>query len=392
MDNQDILNNKSKGYVKIYRSFIEGPLWKSERVKSRSMAWLYLIVKANHRPNKVAIGHEDVSVSRGEVLTSQKDLGEAWGWSRSKVRTFLEYLTRQKMVEVYTSTKFTTIKVLNYALYNDSQESPIFFGSNQPTQQPQLDQDSAHTNNSLSINYEGEQPLLNHLSARSAATSHIYNQDSEHLNNSESDNYNEEQPLDNQDLDIKKTSKEHQSATNNNGKNGNKGKEDLSNNSNNNNRGENFEKNGDNGQIIPPVPPAPPQKIDISRYTRMEKATKPDFTIEECWELFKYDEEVAVISRNTLLIAHTHLKEDPDLFEQYGQAYLYNLKVKLITTMPLSTFSQGFHFWFKSNLHKSIEQLGIQSFVKNKNHGSTDRKSNGGNGFKASYTGYDKPA
>ena len=34
----------------------------------------------------------------------------------------------------------------------------------------------------------------------------------------------------------------------------------------------------------------------------------------------------------------------------------------------------------------------VNTSVKNKNHGSTDRKSNGGNGFKASYTGYDKPA
>jgi hypothetical protein len=114
------------GWVKLYRSVSENWVW-NERPFSKGQAWLDLIILANHKDNKFPLGDEMVMVERGSFITSELKLMERWGWSKSKVRLFLNQLQNDSMIVKKTDRKKTTINIVNYSVYQESEttEEPI---------------------------------------------------------------------------------------------------------------------------------------------------------------------------------------------------------------------------------------------------------------------------
>lgn len=80
-----------------------------------------MLMLANHDSNKVLLGNEVIEVNRGEFITSEVKLMDRWGWSKSKVRSFLELLQKDKMLIKISDKKKTTIYIENYSDYQDSQ-------------------------------------------------------------------------------------------------------------------------------------------------------------------------------------------------------------------------------------------------------------------------------
>lgn len=108
------------GWIKLYRKIREGPLW-NEKPFDKARAWIDIIMSANHEPRKFMLGNEMVEVDRGSFITSEHKLMERWGWSKSKVRSFLHLLEIESMIIKKTDHKKTTLEVLNYCIYQDSE-------------------------------------------------------------------------------------------------------------------------------------------------------------------------------------------------------------------------------------------------------------------------------
>ena len=108
------------GWIKLHRKIREGPLWE-EKPFDKARAWIDIILSANHEPNKFLLGNEMVSVDRGSFITSEHKLMERWGWSKSKVRAFLSLLENELMIVKKTDHKKTTLEVLNYCIYQDTE-------------------------------------------------------------------------------------------------------------------------------------------------------------------------------------------------------------------------------------------------------------------------------
>ena len=81
------------GWVKLYRSTTENWVW-NDKPFSKGQAWIDLIIMANHKDNKFPLGDKVVTVERGSLITSEVKLMERWGWSKSKVRLFLNQLQK----------------------------------------------------------------------------------------------------------------------------------------------------------------------------------------------------------------------------------------------------------------------------------------------------------
>lgn len=107
------------GYIKLYRDIYEHWIWK-DKPFSRGQAWIDLLLMANHDDNKIVIGNEIVLVERGCLVTSEVKLSERWGWSRHKVRDFLNLLQNDSMITKKSDTKRTYINILNYSVWQDS--------------------------------------------------------------------------------------------------------------------------------------------------------------------------------------------------------------------------------------------------------------------------------
>ncbi|HCX9883224.1 replication protein DnaD [Staphylococcus aureus] len=109
------------GWISIDRSIQNHWLFKEKRTFSKFEAWLYLLMEANHSKAKVPIGNQIVTVERGQRLTSILTLSDLFNWSRFKVKTFLDLLESDGMLEVKTTSKYTLITIVNYDFYQSEQ-------------------------------------------------------------------------------------------------------------------------------------------------------------------------------------------------------------------------------------------------------------------------------
>ncbi|MCC0833469.1 DnaD domain-containing protein [Staphylococcus aureus] len=109
------------GWISIDRSIQNHWLFKEKRTFSKFEAWIYLLMEANHSKAKVHIGNQIVTVERGQRLTSILTLSDLFNWSRFKVKTFLDLLESDGMLEVKTTSKYTLITIVNYDFYQSEQ-------------------------------------------------------------------------------------------------------------------------------------------------------------------------------------------------------------------------------------------------------------------------------
>ncbi|MFN1736771.1 DnaD domain protein [Staphylococcus aureus] len=109
------------GWISIDRSIQNHWLFKEKRTFSKFEAWIYLLMEANHSKAKVLIGNQIVTVERGQRLTSILTLSDLFNWSRFKVKTFLDLLESDGMLEVKTTSKYTLITIVNYDFYQSEQ-------------------------------------------------------------------------------------------------------------------------------------------------------------------------------------------------------------------------------------------------------------------------------
>lgn len=107
-----------KGWISLHRRIRDHWIWQEKPFDKRS-AWIDLLMMANHQENKILIGTNLVDVARGSFITSEVKLSERWGWSRKKVRMFLEVLEKDKMLVKKSTTKYTSVTIENYEEYQN---------------------------------------------------------------------------------------------------------------------------------------------------------------------------------------------------------------------------------------------------------------------------------
>ena len=112
----DTKTNVEKGYRLVYRSMANHPLVGFEKPYAKSEAWLDLLWSAcgslDGMDKEITIKNSKfiTRVNYSELICSQVYLGQKWGWSRQKVRSFFVSLEAQKMVKIdqFRTTSVTT--------------------------------------------------------------------------------------------------------------------------------------------------------------------------------------------------------------------------------------------------------------------------------------------
>lgn len=90
----------------------------------RRWAWIDLCHMAQWRDGAKVIGGTVINLKRGELLASIRYLGDRWGWSKDKVRRFLDVLTNEHInkIETVRATPFGTVyRVVSYDVYANPQ-------------------------------------------------------------------------------------------------------------------------------------------------------------------------------------------------------------------------------------------------------------------------------
>lgn len=111
-----------EGYILLYRTFLDNPLLNIKPF-CKGYAWIQLISLTNHKTGWVKVKNGTlVKVQRGECGYSEKALADIFGWSRNKLRRFLEQLKNEKMIQQKIVENHSIIKILNYNKYQTIQQ------------------------------------------------------------------------------------------------------------------------------------------------------------------------------------------------------------------------------------------------------------------------------
>ena len=91
-------------------------MWR-DKPFSKGQAWLDLLFRANWKDNKAIYGSQVKTIPRGSFFASQRELAQAWGWSRAGVRRFIELLRFDGMIITDIAPKAAQITIVNYEQY-----------------------------------------------------------------------------------------------------------------------------------------------------------------------------------------------------------------------------------------------------------------------------------
>ncbi len=108
-----------EGWIKLHRKIQEHCFWTEERKFSKFEAWIDILFRANHKDEKTIINGQLVDVKRGSFITSEVKLSQKWNWDRKTVRRFLITLENEKMIAKKSTTKYTSISIENWDLYQN---------------------------------------------------------------------------------------------------------------------------------------------------------------------------------------------------------------------------------------------------------------------------------
>lgn len=104
------------GWIKLHRKITENPLYFSEPF-NRSMAWIDLLLLANHADNYFFKRGIRVEVKVGQIGYDLDSLAKRWKWSRGKVERFILMLENDNQVIRQKTNVTTLISIVNYKEY-----------------------------------------------------------------------------------------------------------------------------------------------------------------------------------------------------------------------------------------------------------------------------------
>ena len=107
-----------RGWMPIYRKLQDHWLWQ-DKPFAKGQAWLDLLLLASHNDNEFLFGNQVVKNEVGSFITSIEKLKVRWGWSNTKVVSFLGLLEKEQMIVKKSDTKKTVITIVNYSVYAD---------------------------------------------------------------------------------------------------------------------------------------------------------------------------------------------------------------------------------------------------------------------------------
>jgi hypothetical protein len=106
----------NRGYVKIWRKLADNGLLSHA---DACQLFLFLMVKATHKPHKILVGSQVLTLEPGQFFTGRQWLARELGSTEKKVRTSLEVLRKTGIIDQQTTSKGSIISLINWSAYQD---------------------------------------------------------------------------------------------------------------------------------------------------------------------------------------------------------------------------------------------------------------------------------
>lgn len=137
-----------QGWIKLHRKLLENPII---RKPSYLALWVVLLLKANHKDNKMIWNGNIIVVKEGQMITGRKSLSEETNIPESTIEDILKFLETQHQIQQQKTTKFRLITIVNW---KDHQSPDIKSNNKATTKQQQADTNNNDNNTKKDKNTE----------------------------------------------------------------------------------------------------------------------------------------------------------------------------------------------------------------------------------------------
>lgn len=116
---------EQNGFIYLHRKILNNP-YLNDKPFCRGFAWCVLLTLTNHKVGYIPVKNgQQIKLMRGDCGYSQKALADIFGWSRGKVKRFLNELENKKMIQQKIVANHTIIRVLKFNVYQNGQQTSI---------------------------------------------------------------------------------------------------------------------------------------------------------------------------------------------------------------------------------------------------------------------------
>ena len=122
------------GWIKLHRKITDNPLYFSEPF-TRGMAWVDMLLIANHTDNFFFKRGIRVDIKTGQIGYDLDTLSKRWKWSRGKVERFLQMLEKDEQIVRQKTNVTTLISIVNYKEYQ-TDDKPNRKANDKPNSKP----------------------------------------------------------------------------------------------------------------------------------------------------------------------------------------------------------------------------------------------------------------
>ncbi|MFH0863847.1 MAG: hypothetical protein V1858_02080 [Candidatus Gottesmanbacteria bacterium] len=127
------------GWVKLYRKLNESSFKTHPLVVA---LFVHLLLNANHQDKEIFWNGQKITIKKGQLITSRKNLSLKTGISERAIRTTSEILISTSTIAIKTTNRFSLISILNWSKYQDKTTNET---TNETTSRPlKNDQQSDH--------------------------------------------------------------------------------------------------------------------------------------------------------------------------------------------------------------------------------------------------------
>lgn len=97
-------------------------LWQ-DKPFAKGQAWIDLLLLSGQAQEQTIFRNKFYRTESGQIITSENELCNRWGWSRTKIRSFLLLLKEASMIKLIRDKAKTMITVIQYPIPPETFES-----------------------------------------------------------------------------------------------------------------------------------------------------------------------------------------------------------------------------------------------------------------------------
>lgn len=109
------------GFITLQRKVRDHPLFRED--PARLGAWTWLLLTACWKNTPYNVGGKIITLKRGQLCVSLRQLASEWGWSKSTVDRFVTRLETETMVTREAGQGRMVLTICNYDKYQDQRDS-----------------------------------------------------------------------------------------------------------------------------------------------------------------------------------------------------------------------------------------------------------------------------